>query len=101
MSLIDMIWVSAIGAAFVGLLIVTLTFVFQEGRTRIYLAGVLISMTFVAFVALVTAAASQGGVPDWFKIARALAWTCVVIATAAYILFQLGILNHEKRRDQI
>jgi len=100
MNILDLFWVGSIAAAFIGLLIVTLIFWVQQGRIAIYLTGVLLACTLASLISLVTAVeviAESGNLPPWFKLARTCGWAFVVATTTAYILFQLGVLNHQNR----
>jgi hypothetical protein len=100
MTIIDTIWIGSIAVAFMGSLIAALSFYRQEGRTRVYLAQMMFSWALLAAVSLVTAfrlEEADGTPAIAFKLPRAMAWALVAITCTRYLMFQLGILNSEKR----
>ena len=97
MNVLDVLWISSIGAGFVSLLILTLIFWAQQGRVRKYLAALLVSFTILALISLVTALESTLIATIWFKIPRALGWLLVAVTSTRMILFQVGYLNRENK----
>jgi hypothetical protein len=97
MNPLDILWLSAQAAAFVMLLIVTLIFVRQQGRTKVYLSALLGTFTLHALASVVTAFQNEIAAGWAFKVPRTTTWSLIAIAGLCMVLYQLGVINGLKK----
>ena len=95
---LELVWIAAIGGAFIVTLIVALIFYQQEGRARWYFSLFLFALAAEEAIAVFMAIETPGGVRTWFVIPRVFGRSLVCFTGIGVILYQLGLLNGKKKQ---